>query len=298
MTDTPPDRKPKRSTIERASGAAKSGQLWVERQDPASSPGVTIGWFRRYAAADGQLYAVLLTAYLFLTVLPAALVIDSYLDSNPNSLADHVIHRLGLHGATETLFRSVLQGAGGHKLGATLISLGSIAFFGLGIGRVLQLAHARAWGLDVRKARIADQARYFYVLLALLLAILLYAVEGKVLAGKASWIGWVIAPFWLVAVFAFFVWVPRLLLHKEIARRDVVPGAVFTLLGLAVVRLLSHYLLVNWLEWYGKYYGGLGIVMALFFWVTIPATILVLAAALSPALAHRRQLRRERAAAT
>jgi uncharacterized BrkB/YihY/UPF0761 family membrane protein len=278
----------------RAKDTAERGQQWVERQDPASSPGVTIGWFRRYAAADGQLYAVLLTAYLFLTVLPAALVIDSYLDSNPNSLADHVIKRLGLHGATEDLFRSVLQGAGGHKLGATLIALGSVAFFGLGIGRVLQLAHARAWGLDVRKARIADQARYLYVLLALLGAILLYAVEGKVLQGKASWIGWVIAPFWLLAVFAFFVWVPRLLLHKAIARRDVVPGAAFTLFGLLATRVLSHYLLVNWLEWYGKYYGGLGIVMALFFWVTIPATILVLAAALSPALAHRRQLRAAR----
>jgi uncharacterized BrkB/YihY/UPF0761 family membrane protein len=55
--------------------------------------------------------------------------------------------------------------------------------------------------------------------------------------------------------------------------------------------VLSSYVFVNWLEWYGKYYGGLGIVMALFFWVTIPATILVLAAALSPAFAHRRDLR-------
>ena len=77
-----------------------------------------------------------------------------------------------------------------------------------------------------------DQARYLQVLLAILLAILLYAIQGKVLEGEASWIGWVIAPFWVFGVFAFFVWVPRLLLHKEIARRDVVPGAVFTLLGL------------------------------------------------------------------
>jgi membrane protein len=293
MTAAPEGGK-KPSTLERATGAAKSGQQWVERQDPASRPGVTIGWFRRYVAADGQLYAVLLTSYLFLTVLPAALVLNSFIDTDPNALANHVIKRLGLHGATETLFRSVLQGAGGHKLTASLIALGSVAIFGLGIGRVLQLAHARAWGLDARKARIADQARYFSVLLAMLVAILLYAVEGKALAGKASWIGWVLGIVWLFLIFAFFVWVPRLLLHKEIARRDVVPGAVFTLLGLVLVRILSHYLLVNWLEWYGKYYGGLGIVMALFFWVTIPATILVLAAALSPAMAHRRRLREER----
>ncbi len=288
----------KPSYYARAKGTAERGQLWVERQDPASSPGVTIGWFRRYVAADGQLYAVLLTAYLFLTVLPAALVIDSYLDTDPNALANHVVERLGLHGATEALFRSVLQGAGGHKLTATLIALGSVALFGLGVGRVLQLAHARAWGLDLRKAKIMDQARYLNVLLAILLAILLYAVEGKVLRDRPSWIGWVIAPFWAFGVFYFFVWAPRMLLHNRVPRRDIVPGAVFTLVCLLGIRLASHYLLVNWLEWYGKYYGGLGIVMALFFWVTIFATVLVLAAALSPALAHRRELRRERAGAT
>jgi len=289
------DAKPGR--IERAKGTAARAQQWVEGQDPASSAGVTIGWFRRYAAADGQLYAVLLTAYIFLTVLPAALVMSSYLDRSPNALADRQIKRLGLHGQTETLVRGVLTGTAGHKLAASLIALGSVAFFGLGIGRVLQLAHARAWGLDVRKARIADQARYFYVLLAILGMVLLYLLEEKALAGKASWIGWVLAVGWLVVILGFFAWVPRLLLHKQVALTDVVPGAVFTLLGLVATRIASHLVLVNWLEWYGKNYGGFGIVMALFFWVTIPATILVLAAALSPALAHRRQLRRDRAAA-
>ena len=67
-------------------------------------------------------------------------------------------------------------------------------------------------------------------------------------------------------------------------------GAIFTLLGLVATRVPSSYVFVNWLERTGKYYGGLGIVMALFS-VTIPATILVLAAALSPAFAHRRDLR-------
>ena len=48
--------------------------------------------------------------------------------------------------------------------------------------------------------------------------------------------------------------------------------------------------------WYSKSYGALGIVMAIFFWLVIAATILVLAAALSPALAHRRDLRQARPA--
>ena len=53
-------------------------------------------------------------------------------------------------------------------------------------------------------------------------------------------------------------------------------------------------LLKNWLEWYSKTYGALGIVMAIFFWLVILGTVMVLAAALSPALAHRRDLRHAR----
>jgi hypothetical protein len=41
------------------------GRLWIENQDPSSRKGATIGWVRRYRAADGQLYAVLLTACSF-----------------------------------------------------------------------------------------------------------------------------------------------------------------------------------------------------------------------------------------
>ena len=101
---------------------------------------------------------------------------------------------------------------------------------------------------------------------------------------------------WLCVLVGFFVWAPRLLLHKRVAARDILPGAVFTVLALLGMRLISGLLLKNWLEWYSKTYGALGIVMAFFFWIIILTTILVLAAALSPALAHRRDLRRGRAA--
>jgi len=84
---------------------------------------------------------------------------------------------------------------------------------------------------------------------------------------------------------------PRMLLHRLVSRRDVVPGAVFTLLGLVGLRLLSGLLFKHWLVWYSTYYGSLGIVMALFFWIIIYTSLLILAAALAPALAHRRDLR-------
>jgi membrane protein len=90
---------------------------------------------------------------------------------------------------------------------------------------------------------------------------------------------------------SYFVWMPRMLLHGRVSRRDVVPGAIFTLLGLATLRLISALLFKHWLVWYSKYYGTLGIVMALFFWIMLLGSLLVLAAALAPALAQRRDLR-------
>ena len=164
MTDVdkpaPKSRVPARAqrAAARGTAVAERGRLWIENQAPDSRKGATIGWFRRYQAADGQLYAVLLSAYFLVTVLPVMLVAGSYLYSDPHALADRAEHRLRLHGATATLFSSVLVGAGEHKVSAVFIAVVDLFFFGLGFGRVLQLAHARSWGLDLRKSVVVDQA--------------------------------------------------------------------------------------------------------------------------------------------
>jgi membrane protein len=123
----------------------------------------------------------------------------------------------------------------------------------------------------------------------------LFVFQTKALRGEPSWIGWVLDVGWLALLVGFFVWAPRLLLHHRVAARDLVPGAIFTVLGLVGLRLLSSLLFTHWLNWYSTTYGAFGIIIALFFWIILEGTLLVLAAALSPALAHRRDLRAGRA---
>ena len=274
----------------RGSGIAEHGRLWAETRDPASHSGAAIGWVRRYRAADGQLYAVLLAAYFFLTMVPAVVVEATYVSQNPAELGDHVAQHLGLHGATAALVGTVLAGAGQHRFLSVLLAILNLVLFGLGFARVLQLAHARSWGIDLPRSALVDQARYGLVLLVMLTMSFLYVLQTRYLSGRPPAIGWILDAVWLGVLLGFFVWSPTILLHHRVSRRALVPGAVFTVLGLAALRLVSVIVLAHWLESYSRTYGALGIVMASFFWIIVAATILVLAAALSPALAHRREL--------
>ena len=276
----------------RGTVAYERGRLWIENQDPASGKGVTIGWVRRYQAADGQLYAVLLSAYLFLTLLPLLLIYSSYVYSDPDALARRIEGRLELEGSTSRLFDTVLAGASGHKLSAALIAADRPLLLRARL-RPGPAARARTLlGLRPAQAGRQDQILYLEVLGALALMTLLFVLQTKALRGDPSWIGWVLDVGWFFVLLGFFVWAPWLLLNKRVAARDIAPGAVFTMLGLVGMRIVSGLLLKHWLEWYSKTYGAIGIVMAIFFWLVIAATVLVLAAALSPALAHRRDLRR------
>ena len=283
-----------RSAHARGTDYANRGKFWVDTRDPASVHGAAIGWFKRYRAADGQLYAVLLTAYLFLTLVPLLIIETSYAYKNPEALATRLGHRLHLSGNTSHLLQSVLAGTSGHKLSAAVIAIINLFFFGVGFGRVLQLAHARSWGLDLRKNALIDQGTYYGILAAMVVMSAVFVVQTRALRNSPSWIGWVLDIGWLALLVGFFTWAPWLLLHRQVPWRNVLPGAVFTVVGFIVLRLVSALVLKNWLNWYSKTYGALGIVLAIFFWLVIYATVLVLAAALSPALAHRRDALRAR----
>ena len=97
---------------------------------------------------------------------------------------------------------------------------------------------------------------------------------------------------WVGFLVLFFVVVPWLLTHKEVARRDLLPSAVLTALGLVALMVVSRYVMQFWVDLYARDYGGLGVVLALYFWIALSSGLIVWAASLAPALAVRRDLRR------
>ena len=273
------------STVDRSSS-------WIEQLEPTSRRGTVVGWFRLYRGADGPLYAMLFSAYVFITVIPATLVISTYVYRDPSRLADRLTGRLALGSSTSTLLHGVLVGAASHRLLSTVIAVANVVVFGTGYGRLLQLAHIRAWRLGPSTSVLRDQASFLAVLAALVGIVTLYLVQTTQIR-DGSPVGLLTIPVWIVALIAYFVWAPRLLLHGRIAARDLLPGALFIAFGFVGLRLLSRLLLARWLTWYSANYGGFGIVLALFSWLVIFGSLVVVGAALSPvATGRRRSLRR------
>jgi membrane protein len=271
----------------RVTAASDRAQTWIDEQDPASRKGVAIDAWRRYRAVDGPLQSALLSLYILVAVLPALLVIEEYFDSHPAALANRLVHHYGLNAETAVLLRSVLADTRVHELGSALIAIAGALFFGLGFGRVLQLVHMRAWRVSV-PSRPTDQGLYAAVLLALYGLIVLLLFQLSELRGASPWIGKVLALGWAGLLVLFFTWVPSLLLHRQVSRRDLLPGAVLTAVGLVVITIVSRYVVEPWVNLYAKDYGGLGVVLAIYFWIAFYSFVIVGAASLAPALAQRR----------
>jgi membrane protein len=273
--------------------ASQRGQEWVDRQDPGSRRGVAIGAWRRYRAVDGPLQTALLSLYILVAVLPALLVMEEYLDPHPNSLANSIVHHYRLNASTSELIHNVLGEGRSHELGSALLAIASALVFGIGFGRVLQLVHARAWQLDL-KTGLSDQLGYGAVLAALYGLLLLLLVQLNDFHPSSTVVKVLLGLGWVGFVVLFFVVVPWLLSHKEVTPRDLLPAAALTALGLVALMVVSRYVMQFWVDLYASDYGGLGVVLALYFWIAICSGIIVWAASLSPALAERREARRGR----
>jgi uncharacterized BrkB/YihY/UPF0761 family membrane protein len=252
---------------------------------------VAIGAWRRYESVDGPLQSALLALYILVAVVPALLVMQEYLESNPAAVANHMARHYRLSDSTASLVRGVLVQDRAHELGSALLAAAGALFFGLGFGRVLQLVHVRAWRLEL-PSRQKDQGRYAIVLLGLYGLILLLLLQLAELAGGPSWARFALTPGWVGLLILYFAWVARFLTHKQLGWRDLLPGAALTGVGLVLLMWISRFAMEFWVNFYARDYGGFGVVMALFFWIVFSAAVIVATASLAPALAERRDIRR------
>jgi hypothetical protein len=222
----------------KGNAVAVRGQEWADRQDPATRRGATIGWYRRFRESDGGLFAVLVAAYLFVTAIPAGVVMMSYVYNDPTELANRLSGRLNLTGGVKTMLDSVLAGASGHQLVATLIAVFDVLIFGLGFGPGAAGRHARPGGSTSVSLSSSTRPIPHDPGSSARIPARLPSSDPELCTVSRAGIGWVALARLALRALSYFIWMPRMLLHG-VSRRDVVPGAVFLSLGLVGLRLLS-----------------------------------------------------------
>jgi len=274
----------------RVRGVSERAQAWVDQRDPGSRSGTAIDAWRRYRDVDGPLQSALLSLYVVVAIVPAVLVTEEYFDSNPAALADHLVHHYHLNAAASTLVHSVLASTREHELGSGLFAIVGALIFGVGFGRVLQVVHSRAWRVRI-DAGIPDQLLFGGILVVLYEMIVLLLFQLNDLKGLPRWVDIPLALGWIVVLVLFFAYAPWLLLHKQVSVRDLMPGAVLTAAGLVVLMVISNFVMGSWVDLYARDYGGLGVVLAMYFWLAFSSATIVMAASISPALAARREAR-------
>jgi membrane protein len=168
-----------------------------------------------------------------------------------------------------------------------LLAIAGALVFGIGFGRVLQLVYARAWKLDL-KTGVADQVGYGAVLAGLYGLLMLLLLQLNDFHTRSTIVKVLLGVGWAGSLTLFFVVVPWLLTHKQVAPRDLLPGAVLTAVVLVALTVISRFVMQFWVDLYARDYGGFGVVLALYFWLAFYSATIVWTASLSPALADRR----------
>ncbi len=178
-----------------------------------------------------------------------------YVERQPAALARHLVQDYDLSAQTATLVRSVLIEDSSHKFSSAAIAIVGALAVGLNFGKVLQLVHLRAW--DMERTRMSgDQTRYAFVLLALYGLFLLLFVQETSLAGRLPRLSWALSPARVGLLVAYFAWAPWILTQRQLAWRELVPGAALTAFGLVLLMLISSFVMEHWLNFYARDYAA------------------------------------------
>jgi membrane protein len=266
-------------------------QAWLTRRADSSFGRLGLTWFRAYFAASRN-SGCAVTVYSSLSVLPAVLVALAVLHpshSDANLFAERLVTHLKLTGATASLVHDTFGSASANALSATIAVAVSFLLWGIGIGQIYQDVYARAWGIKVGSA--ADQALFaiFFFVLSGAVALAVYSAAG--LRDK----GWLaLVPAWLLGSTAFWLWVPRFLLHRKIGLRALLPGALLSSIILGGTIATAPLFLAAPINENGKSFGSFGVALTIIGYAFVMLTMSLVCAVFSPVWADWRETEKQR----
>jgi membrane protein len=288
MAATPSDTEPpaRRRRIAQARENATRAAAWGRERLPFMDF-VDQALERERIAAAGLLAGGL--AYrLFFWIVPlglvAAAILSFWVEADPTGLED-AAEKYGIGGATASSATNAIASGARARWYFLVVGLTLLPWFGIGVVRAINVAHAVAWKLPPQKLK-QPLARgiAFTGITAALLAVsagadaLRERQEGPGL-GLLLGLGVVYA--------AVMVWVSTFLPSRATGWRPFVPGAVLFGIGMVLVHLSVSIYFAPKLGRSTELYGALGAATVVLLWLYLAARLVVAGAFLNAALWDR-----------
>src|SRR5215470_9801889 len=273
-------------------GRAQRIQQWLRGRADTSLGRLAFQWFRAYFEASRN-SGCAITVYSALSVLPAALVFIAVVhpfQSDANVFGERLVTHLKLTGSTASLVQSTFGSTSSNGLAASIAVVISFLLWGIGIGQIYQDVYARAWGIEV--GSLADQglfALFFFILAG---AIAVQAVAAERFHGTSLL---VVAPAWLAAATAFWLFTPSLLLHRRIGLRALLPGALMAAVVIGGTIATAPLFVAAPLNQNGKAFGSFGVVLTVIGYFFVLLVMTLVCAVFSPVWKNWRESERLRA---
>ena len=272
-------------------GRIQAVQGWFSRR--ADTPLGRLGeqWFRAYFASSRN-SGCAVTVYSALSVLPGVLVAIAYFHpsrSDANLFAERLVTHLKLTGSTASLVQDTFGSASANALAATIAVALGFLLWGIGIGQIYQEVYAKAWQVKVRP--VADQVRFAIFFFVLTGAIALALVSAEQLRDRGVLL---LVPVWLIGSTAFWLWVPRFLLHGQIGLRALFPGALLASVLVGGTCATSPLFMAKPLNESGQSFGSFGVALTIVGYVFVLMTMSLVCVVFAPVWARWRESERLR----
>jgi YihY family inner membrane protein len=241
---------------------------------------------KKFSDDSSSNLAVVITYYAFFSVFPLLLALASVLGF---VLAGHAKWQSDIERSALKNLPLVKGSPLPHSGSVVVIIIGTLLalYSGLSVAKAAQ----RAWDTVYCVAREAEPNFLINNLRALRLVvcgglalIVTTAITGTVTSGKALHInvGWGLTVLGIVVSALLNTWlfvvVFRWLTVRELSLRDVLPGAAFAAVALAVLQAISTAFISHKLQHTKSTYGDFGTVIVLLSWFYLQSQVLLLAA--------------------
>ena len=233
---------------------------------------------KRFGELNGGYLASAITLAAFLSLFPLLLVaiaVIGFVAGGDPSLGRDAAEFLGLSGDAAKLVQDTVDQAEQSKAAASVVGVAGLLWSGLGLVAALQYALDQVWQVTGRgvKDKVFGLA---WLVGAALLFIASLAVTTVVGALPA-----VFAPLNIavgVALsFGLILWTFKVLPHRDVGWKPLVPGAVVGAVGLEVLKVVGGIYVPRAVASSSAMYGSIGIVFAVLAWLFFFGRLIVYA---------------------